>query len=115
MDPGYQVLDSSPKPRIPVSTSKNFPNYLTWSNFIVFSFVFVYIVIICHNQKLSAEPNMEKNLRMNKCFVDERNPADYSRWIKVYSYYRSFCKAKSNYSLSFSCRPLEEPPPKTNK
>ena len=54
------LQESSPKPRISVSASKNFPDYFTWSDFIVFSFVFVYIIIICHNQKLSAEPNMEK-------------------------------------------------------
>jgi len=108
--------DSSPKPRISVSASKNFPDYLTWSDFIAVSFVFVYIVIICHNQNLSAEPNMEKKLRINKCFADERNPADYNRWIlNIYSYDRSCCKAKSNYSPSFSYRPLEEPPLKTNK
>ena len=47
-------------PWFSLSASKNFTDYLTWSDFIVFSFVFVYIIIICHNQKLSAEPNMEK-------------------------------------------------------
>ena len=58
----------------------------------------------------------KKKLRINKCFADERNPADYNRWIlNIYSYYRSCCKAKSNYSPSFSYRPLEEPPLKTNK
>ena len=89
MELGFRILIVTPElnsviqdPRIPVSTNKNFPDDLTRSDFLVFSFVFVYIVIICHNQKLSAEPNMEKKLRMNKCFVHERNPADYNRWIK---------------------------------
>ena len=27
----------------------------------------------------------KKKLRINKCFADERNPADYNRWIYIHT------------------------------